>query len=87
MACVSIRIRRDTYANWYSQNPVLKEGEMSFVTDRFMIKFGDGRTPWRDLTCVIDIQSLQTALSDYSANISEMQVFGEICVVGISPGV
>ena len=73
MACVSIRIRRDTYANWYSQNPVLKEGEMSFVTDRFMIKFGDGRTPWRDLTCVIDIQSLQTALSDYSANISEMQ--------------
>lgn len=73
MACVSIRIRRDTYANWYSKNPVLKEGEMSFVTDHFMIKFGDGRTAWRDLTCVIDIQSLQTALSDYSAHISEMQ--------------
>ena len=73
MACVSIRIRRDTYANWYSQNPVLKEGEMSFVTDRFMIKFGDGKTAWRDLTCVIDIQSLQTALSEYNTNINQIQ--------------
>lgn len=73
MACVSIRIRRDTYADWYSENPVLKEGEMSFVTDKFMIKFGDGKTAWRDLTCIIDIQSLQTALSEYSANISEMK--------------
>ena len=73
MACVSIRIRRDTYANWFSQNPVLKEGEMSFVTDRFMIKFGDGKTAWRDLTCVIDIQSLQTVLSEYNTNITQIQ--------------
>ena len=44
MACVSIRIRRDTKANWEKVNPVLKEGEMSFCTDKFMIKFGDGKT-------------------------------------------
>ena len=72
MACVSIRIRRDTKANWEKVNPVLKEGEMSFCTDKFMIKFGDGKTKWKDLTCVIDINALQTTIEKYDLNIKQL---------------
>ena len=31
MACVSIRIRRDTKANWEKVNPVLKKAKCHFV--------------------------------------------------------
>ena len=71
MACVSIRIRRDIKENWESVNPILKEGEMSFCIDEFMIKFGDGKTPWKDLDCVIDIAGLKTALTEYETNLAE----------------
>lgn len=72
MACVSIRIRRDSKANWLKTNPVLKEGEMSLCTDEFMIKFGDGRTKWDKLNCVIDIAELKKVLTEYDSNINQL---------------
>lgn len=41
--------RRGTAAEWASQNPILAVGELGFETDTFVIKMGDGVTPWADL--------------------------------------
>ncbi len=62
MACVSIRIRRDTEANWIKANPILKEGEIAYCKDKFLIKIGDGKTPWNNLDCIIDIKNLEDEL-------------------------
>ncbi|MBR4972857.1 MAG: succinylglutamate desuccinylase/aspartoacylase family protein [Clostridia bacterium] len=45
-------LRKDTLENWQTENPVLLEGEPSYVTDgedNKKIKLGDGITPWNDL--------------------------------------
>jgi hypothetical protein len=41
--------RRDTAANWQSNNPTLKNGELGFETDTGAYKFGDGATAWNSL--------------------------------------
>lgn len=46
---VTIRLRRDTSANWVQQNPVLKLGEPGVETDTRKLKFGDGTTVWINL--------------------------------------
>jgi hypothetical protein len=45
----TIRLRRDTYLNWYNVNPILDLGEPAYDTTNNKIKIGDGRSPWRDL--------------------------------------
>lgn len=44
----TIKLRRDTAANWTSVNPVLNEGEMGLETDTNKLKIGDGYTTWSD---------------------------------------
>ncbi len=44
--------RRDTAANWTSQNPTLKAGEIGFETDTKYIKIGDGSTAWTSLAYI-----------------------------------
>jgi hypothetical protein len=41
-----IQIRRDTEANWTSNNPVLASGEIAFSTDQNKIKIGNGSSAW-----------------------------------------
>tara|TARA_Y100000004_G_scaffold197316_1_gene271075 strand:- start:651 stop:3560 length:2910 start_codon:yes stop_codon:yes gene_type:complete len=41
--------RRDTAANWTSQNPTLLAGEIGYETDTGYIKVGDGSTAWTSL--------------------------------------
>ena len=38
--------RRDTAANWTSQNPTLLAGELGYETDTGYFKIGDGSTAW-----------------------------------------
>jgi hypothetical protein len=45
-----IRHRRDTAANWTSNNPVLEAGQLGLETDTLKIKFGDGTTAWNSLS-------------------------------------
>lgn len=45
-----IQVRRDTEANWNSNNPVLAAGEIAFSTDQNKIKIGDGTTAWASLS-------------------------------------
>lgn len=37
-----IQMRRDTLANWTSNNPILANGEIAFVTDQNKFKVGNG---------------------------------------------
>jgi|TARA_Y100000033_G_C2757847_1_gene117572 hypothetical protein len=41
--------RRDTAANWTTQNPTLLAGEIGYETDTGYIKVGDGSTAWTSL--------------------------------------
>ena len=44
-----IQLRRDTAANWTTNNPVLALGEMGIETDTRKFKFGNGVTAWSSL--------------------------------------
>lgn len=46
---VQLQIRRDTAANWTSNNPTLAQGEPALETDTGKLKFGDGSTAWTSL--------------------------------------
>jgi hypothetical protein len=45
----TIKLRRDTTADWTAANPVLAEGEPGLDLDTDMMKIGDGVTPWLSL--------------------------------------
>lgn len=45
-----IKLRRDTAANWTSNNPILAAGEPGLETDTGKTKYGDGATAWADLS-------------------------------------
>lgn len=45
----TIQLRRDTAANWSSNNPVLAQGEAGYDTTNKLLKIGDGSTAWNDL--------------------------------------
>jgi len=44
-----IQIRRDTQANWTSNDPVLAVGELAYSTDQFKLKVGNGSSNWSQL--------------------------------------
>jgi hypothetical protein len=49
---VKFQLRRDTFANWITKNPVLALGEPSVVSDTGQMKVGDGYTTWINLPYV-----------------------------------
>lgn len=44
--------RRDTAANWTSENPTLRAGEIGLETDTNYLKIGDGSTAWTSLAYI-----------------------------------
>ena len=44
-----VQIKRDTAANWVTNNPVLLAGEFGYETDTKFLKIGDGTTAWNSL--------------------------------------
>ncbi len=44
-----IRLRRDTAANWTTEDPVLGLGEVGIETDTVKLKIGTGSTKWTEL--------------------------------------
>ena len=44
-----IQMRRDTAANWTSEDPTLASGEWGLETDTDKMKIGDGSTSWSSL--------------------------------------
>jgi hypothetical protein len=49
MATTIIQVRRDTAANWTSNNPILATGELGFETDTGLFKIGRNDTAWTSL--------------------------------------
>ena len=49
-----IKLRRDTAANWASEDPVLAQGEPGFDTTNNILKIGDGSTIWSLLPSIYD---------------------------------
>jgi hypothetical protein len=47
-----IKLRRDTAANWTTNDPTLATGELGFETDTRKFKLGDGATAWTSLSYV-----------------------------------
>lgn len=54
------RDRRQTSAQWASENPVLLEGEHAYDTTMDNYKVGDGVTPWLSLRWALPIVSTST---------------------------
>lgn len=49
-----IKLRRDTYQNWYDANPTLALGEPAYDTTNNKLKIGDGLSDWRSLNYLTD---------------------------------
>jgi len=45
----TIKLRRDTAANWLAADPILSIAEPGLETDTGYVKYGDGATPWTSL--------------------------------------
>lgn len=58
-----IKLRRDTYQNWYDNNPVLGLAEPGFDTTNKKLKIGDGTTAWRSLNYFDDQQTDLTTVA------------------------
>jgi hypothetical protein len=69
MAIEQIKVRRDTAANWTSNNPTLAAGEIGFETDTGRFKIGTGSTAWTSrsyaapaINAVVDHAALTTSV-------------------------
>lgn len=65
-----ILLRRDTSANWETNNPILSLGEPGVETDTLRVKLGDGVSNWQTLDYAIsldfaDLQNTPTTVAGY----------------------
>ncbi len=54
MAYKTLQLRRDTFANWASNNPLLAAGEVGLETDTGGMKAGNGSANWLSLPYIVD---------------------------------
>jgi len=65
MAYKVLQLRRDTAANWTSNDPTLAAGEIGVETDTLKFKIGDGSTTWVALAyAAVTPGSLQEEVED-----------------------
>jgi hypothetical protein len=82
-----IQIRRDTLANWLSNNPVLSSGEAAFVIDENKFRVGNGSSAFADLPYLDsrEAEKLKTSrIIELSGDISGSVTFDGSASVGIS---
>lgn len=63
-----IKLRRDTAANWTSNDPVLALGEAGYDTTNNELRVGDGTTAWSGLETIGGSGNKITAQKTYSLN-------------------
>ena len=63
---VKMQQRRDTAANWTSNNPTLASGEFAYETDTGKIKVGDGATAWTSLAYFTGASGVPSVINDLS---------------------
>ena len=76
----TIKIRRDTAANWTTYNPVLADGELCLSTDSdpHNLKIGDGVTKWLALEYLIPTVGSSGSGGTDSSEIFEMDGSGDV---------
>jgi hypothetical protein len=62
-----IQVRRDTAANWTTNNPTLADGEIGFETNSGKFKIGNGSSTWSVLDYFLDSSDLLAYLTTASA--------------------
>jgi hypothetical protein len=67
MTTTIIQVRRDTAANWSSNNPTLAQGEIGFETNTSKFKIGNGSSVWSTLPYFSQTQDLSGYLTSTSA--------------------
>lgn len=60
----TFQLRRGLLATWEKNNPILAAGEPSYVTDKNLLKIGDGTTHWNDLEFLGGNSEIQNLLVD-----------------------
>jgi hypothetical protein len=63
-----IQVRRDTAANWTTNNPTLANGEIGFETNSGKFKIGNGSSAWSALDYFLDGSDLLAYLTTASAS-------------------
>ena len=58
VSAATIKLRRDSAADWTSANPTLAEGEVGIETDTDKMKVGDGSTVWSSLSYMFQTASI-----------------------------
>jgi hypothetical protein len=76
---VTIQLRRDTAANWTSQNPVLAVGERGIETDTGKEKSGDGTTHWTSLAYLGSATTVADASTSTKGIIQLAGILGANC--------
>lgn len=69
-----IKLRRDTYTNWFNANPILSEGEPALDTTNNKVKYGNGLTPWKDLPYSDNTTSTYTLLPATESQLGGIKV-------------
>lgn len=59
-----IKLRRDTFQNWYDVNPTLADGEPGYDITNKKLKIGDGTTAWNSLPYFDDQETVLTVATD-----------------------
>jgi hypothetical protein len=74
----SLRLRRNTSAQWTAKNPILADAEPAKETDTGRFKLGDGATRWNDLPYFIDrqkiIELINTAFANFAPDSEGIEV-------------
>ena len=65
-----IQVRRDTAADWTSNNPTLAAGEIGFESDTNKFKIGDGATAWTSLNYAPEGYATTSYVDTQDANIA-----------------
>lgn len=63
-----IQFRRDSAADWTSNNPTLANGEFGYETDTTKFKIGDGSTAWNSLSYNTSAGGGGTTINNATAN-------------------
>lgn len=74
MATATIRVKKDTTANWIASERVLDDGELGIeVTEEGhrVIRVGDGVTPFMQLPIAIDIEAINEIKEGMDKNAKE----------------
>lgn len=65
----TFKFKRGTAARWAELNLVLEQGEPGWAIDTYVLKIGDGVTPWNDLPAIsgakIQETDIQNAVNQY----------------------